>query len=617
MRADRAGALRWLGIAGAAGGALLTCTSLIGTLGCADHAGLSPEAGVVDDAGAASDGYAASDTASPPLYEGETSRADASFAGCLDGVDPDEDGRIDCADDECSRAPVCCVGATTEACCAPTTPLAEVSLAGCGAGCGALDSVVFGAPDLSSGVRPTQADADGGITLDLPMDLRGGRIELRARITAPLAGPALDVITFGLTPGLGSTARMLPTVGAQVNGALRTVSLVVGETVVASAALPSGDEIEYALTAHPDGRATLTGAGVSLSASVVVQGVVHPTVFGRVSAGAPGGAIARTLAVARFDCDVPAALGARPITLVDEAGVFVAGTEANPMLTADAAGTRFLAFDAVRRDDPTRRGVFVAEEAAEGALRFVVRNPGPTERQPVLGDSLDVEQFTDPDLAFEGGRWVLFVAGEANGRSSLFRAEADLPAGLYASPGELAMSASVGSLDAPTRIASDRILARETDLESGATRIVELARIDGAAGLESDFADGICGVDDVCESPEDRRTRYILTQRTGNVFDADEVDSPSVVSLGGAYRLYYAGRRGTRWTTSVVVSEDGAYWRRISQTNAGSDVVLGPESGIGALGVRGVSASSAGGVVTLVFEAYGGTRSAIWLAEQR
>jgi hypothetical protein len=601
-----------LWVLGVAGAGIVLSGVMLSALGCADDAPGTPTDA---DVGAASDA-GIWDASLAPSLEGETSRADSSFAGCLDGDDADEDTRFDCADDECVRAPACCVGSTAVECCAAITALTEVPLADCGARCGDVASVAFGAPDLTAGVRPTRADADGGLTLDLPMDLRGGRIELRARIAAPPGGPGLDVLTFGLTPNLATTARMLPTIGAQVNGALRTVSLVVGETVVDTATLPSGDELEYVLTAHPDGRVTLTGASIALSASVLVQGVVYPTVFGRVSDGSTAGALARTLAASRLRCDVPAALGARPITLIDEAGAFVSGSEANPMLTADAAGTRFLAFDAVRRDDPTRRGVFVAEEAIAGELRFVVRNPGPTERQPVLGDSLDVEQFTDPDLMLEGGVWVLYVAGEANGRSSLFRAQGSGPAGTYSDPVELMMSAAVGSLDSPTRLAPNRVLARETDLETGQTRIVELG-VEVSAGLESDFADGICGVDDVCESPEDRRTRFILTQREGNVFDSDEVDAPSVVSVGGAYRLYYAGRRGTRWTSSVVVSEDSAYWRRISQTNAGSDVVLGPDSGIGALGVRGMSASSSGGVVTLVFEAYGGTRSAIWLAEQR
>jgi|GEM_PF-2314656 len=605
-------ALREVGrLVGVLGGSVLLAGVWVSSLGCD-----APLMGDLGEAGGR-DG-AVPDVLLVPTAEGESARDDASFAGCLDGVDADDDTQLDCADDDCALAPVCCVGSTAAGCCTSIVALAETELSGCGASCGDAASMTFGAPDLSGGLRPSQADADGGLTLELPMDLRGGRIEVRARVAAPLGGPSLDVITFGLTPSLASTARMLPTVAVQVNGALRTVSLVVGETVVDSAALLSGDEVEYVLTALPDGQVTASGAGVNLRASVLVQGVVYPTVFGRVSDGATTGAIARTLGATRLRCDVPGALGARPITLIDEAGVFVSGTEANPMLTSDAAGVRFLAFDAVRRDDPTRRGVFVAEEAMlAGALRFVVRNPGPTDAQPILGNSPDVEQFTDPDLALEDGVWVLYVAGEANGRSSLFRAEAASPAGIYSTPSELMMSATAGSLDAPTRIASHRVLARETDLETGETRIVEIGLIDAAAGLQSDFADGICGVDDVCESAMDRATRYILTQRAGNVFDADEVDSPSVVALGGVYRLYYSGRRGTRWTSSVVVSEDGAYWRRISQTNAGSDVVLGPDSTIGALGVRGVSASSNGGVVTLVFEAYGGTRSAIWLAEQR
>jgi hypothetical protein len=45
------------------------------------------------------------------------------------------------------------------------------------------------------------------------------------------------------------------------------------------------------------------------------------------------------------------------------------------------------------------------------------------------------------------------------------------------------------------------------------------------------------------------------SQRETSGFDADEIAWPALTVHGGAWRLAYAGRRGTRWAIGVLVSD--------------------------------------------------------------
>ena len=587
--------------------------STLGGCPLADPRAFPPDGEVSADAGDFGDGAldaAGSDVGGIPGLTGERS-SDADFAGCLDGTDRDGDRYVDCADVECGRAPVCCVGATRSDCCAEAMVFSAM-LSSCAASCGGTASAPFGTPRIdSSGFHPTRSDADDGLVLGGPLDARAGQLTLNAVIEAPASTRGLDYVSFGFARAESGNARVLPVVAVQVNAALRRVSLVIGETTVASTALVGDGPLSYTLVLQPSGAVELRGA-VSLAASgVPARSALHPIVYGR-SEDALASARVASVALSRQSCDIPAALDAVPVTLLDEAGSFVRGSEENPSIAVGPTGIRFLAFDALRVDEPTRRGVFVAEETAP--LVFSVRNPSAATPQPVLS-SEEVEEFTDPDLVFETGHWSLLVAGESNGVRSLFRAQTTTDALTFSSPLELMVAGAEGSLDAPAQFGAGRVLARET-LESGVTRIVELRLGPDAAVADGVFADGICSVDDNCESASSRDTRYLLTTRSGTHFDSDEVDAPSIVVSGGIHRLYYAGRHGTRWAVGMVVSEDGAYWRRISDTAGAPDVVLGGDDLLAPLGSRAASVLLEGTTLTLVFEGYRGVRSQFLIAQQ-
>jgi hypothetical protein len=58
----------------------------------------------------------------------------------------------------------------------------------------------------------------------------------------------------------------------------------------------------------------------------------------------------------------------------------------------------------------------------------------------------------------------------------------------------------------------------------------------------------------------------------GIAFDVDEVAAPALVAYRGLLRLYYAGRRGTRWAIGLMVSEDGIHWW---PANGGAPILTG------------------------------------------
>lgn len=558
----------------------------------------------------------ASGTDVPTPVEGTENRSDTAFDGCLDGDDADGDSRLDCADDDCDTAPVCCVGATSAACCAADVAVLDLTLADCATACAAT---AFGVPALDvSGLRPTRGNADDGVVSATGLDVRRGSATLTAHVTAPDGDRALDVVAFGLVERSAAGAamgRVLPVVAAQVNAATREVTILVGETIVARGRIAGTAEVTYQLSVSSDGTATLTGGEAVLTVSgVPIQGALDVVAFGRTEGTGPAASI-QSVALAADRCDIPSALALSPLTIVDEAGAFVAGTEEHPSLAVDGAGIRYLAFDAVQRLDPTRRGVFVAVESSLDT--FVVHNPRVMEEQPVLGSSLDVEEFTDPDLRLESGRWVLYVAGEANGRESIYVASttgADLLD--FGAPERIDFEEEDVSLDSPSRVAggASRLYARLTD--ASGSRIVELVSRFDSTNYESSIADGICGVDDDCADPGARDTRFILSARGGSAFDADEVDGPAHAVVRGVHRLYYAGRRGTRWATGVVVSEDGQYWRRLSDTVHTTDVVLSSHDALAPLGTRSPSVLVESDAVTVVVEGYRGTRTQLLIARQ-
>jgi len=104
-------------------------------------------------------------------------------------------------------------------------------------------------------------------------------------------------------------------------------------------------------------------------------------------------------------------------------------------------------------------------------------------------------------------------------------------------------------------------------LEGDATWLVALESLDGET---FDWAGGT-RADSIVRAPN---------PDDAFALDRDEVASPAFVEVDGTWRLYYAARRGQRWSIGLLVSRAGTAWRDL-------DAVLEPRgNGFDALSVR-------------------------------
>jgi hypothetical protein len=90
-------------------------------------------------------------------------------------------------------------------------------------------------------------------------------------------------------------------------------------------------------------------------------------------------------------------------------------------------------------------------------------------------------------------------------------------------------------------------------------------------------------------------------------FDRDEIGGAAAVVLGGVTRVYYAGRRGTRWSIGVLASDDGEHWNEPP-----NHVVLGAsDAGFDAIGARDPATDVVDGVLHLYYTGDDGARTRI------
>jgi hypothetical protein len=168
------------------------------------------------------------------------------------------------------------------------------------------------------------------------------------------------------------------------------------------------------------------------------------------------------------------------------------------------------------------------------------------------------------------------------------------------------------SFDAPARVpGTEQIIVRARGADGAF-----LVRLERTEPLRALMTGEICGVDDACDLGP--TSRFVVAPRTGtDRFDADEIASPSLVrDADGLLRLYYTGRRANRWTVTVVISENGDFWRRVSETAGASDEVLGPDDRLGPLGFSSVGTLLEGDALTLVVEGWSGTQGRFSIARQ-
>lgn len=163
------------------------------------------------------------------------------------------------------------------------------------------------------------------------------------------------------------------------------------------------------------------------------------------------------------------------------------------------------------------------------------------------------------------------------------------------------MTPAGSSYDDPTWLGEDALLVRELGER---TRFV---RLNGSADSSSFAAASVCGADSSCASGA-ASSDYVL-QNSGEAlaFDRDEIRSPVVVKTEATTRVYYAGRRGTRWSIGMLQSSgNGLYFRA---SNEGNALLTGSGSGLDALSVSSPTAWIEGSTLHLV---YAGSDGVSW-----
>jgi hypothetical protein len=210
-----------------------------------------------------------------------------------------------------------------------------------------------------------------------------------------------------------------------------------------------------------------------------------------------------------------------------------------------------------------------------------------------------VTDLGGPDLHRVGERVDLVLGYETEGgRWSLARVE-DVLGERRIQP----IDVGPGSFDDPEWLSESALLARER-LTGGGSRIVLLD-----TSRRSDIATPaatLCATESAC--PTERTDTFVHRPSSDPLaFDRDEVRAPAVVEVGGVRRIYYAGRRGTRWGIGVLIAgPDGRYFR---VANEGRPVLTAGEGPFDALGVAGPAPYVDGDSLTLL---HAGTDGARW-----
>jgi hypothetical protein len=624
-------------------------------VGCASSDAAEPDGRIFDGGAVQSDsGYSdpradagsAIDASSvaPPLNES----SDLNGIGCFDFRDTDLDGDSDCDDPDCAGIPLCCVGSASENCCRESTT-SVVSFSACeGVGSAALsvcagDARLFGTPtpELRDGAFLPLGDdhSDSGLVLSTRVDPRVERLEMRARISAGEGcAECIDAVAFALSAESIAADAMIasPDLAVMASTAHGEIRLFVGGAIARTATIESvrtmlgaamGDAIDYEFETTPQGLASLRAHLGSASAVVFAdipyspRGPSSVLLYGRGTnraVGDPPPAAIHDFALHASICDSPQSLtrASEPILPddIDRWWLSSDGPRSPSVVVYDDAGdTRSLmAFE-------YRGRIHLAGGIADGRFRALADpeneanakvGPSPDEAWRALG-------VFDPELVRADDHWeIWFTAVGSDGKHSIGRAVGGhgFSHDFHAASRLLPTEGDEHDWDSPSYLelnsgtTSQRFLAARRGTEANAEIIIHEIEEGGAlAPLPAETLDDASGG---LESS-------IAVRRVASTplrFDADEVGSPALVHYGGVFRLYYAGRRGTRWAIGLAISQDGRFWHA---ANDDLPVLSGSGTGFDALSVDDPEPVLVDGELRLYFTGTDGARTAIGLSRVR
>lgn len=577
-----------------------------------------PDAGAFTGDGApgggADDGGAeAPPTGIPAAPDGSRGLGPAS---CYDDAYNEASNDVQCDDPGCRPLGSCCVGSGD--CCAPMAspplPSGLVLEAGCtGPAAGCLGTALvtpFGdpVPYVSGGLLHPGGDSahDSGLVIGGPVDLASARVTVETTFHAPTdcSSSCLEGVGVAFTTldTFGDETNVRALVGLLASGAWRSVMLVVADTPVASWPLGDGSE-RYRLVLRPTGEVEAYRDGVlleggqalfptALDARLVVYGrnrsQVDPT-------GAGIGDLTATVEL----CDMPQAWRSRDELIVQQPPTMApldSGVMRGPSVAA-GDGPLALIFE--------DQGVFRFARRGSEDHRFTIHNAIAFDPP---GETWNEVGIDDPELVWNGSEWVLFYTATGTmGQRTIGRARATDPSRerftaepdpLLLPDGEVEAYSMPAVLPHPYRTGTWILIAR-ADLRDGTHQLRTFVSTDDGERFAPWEFDGLPAL----------TTRGGAASRTG--FDADEIAAPSLVVQNGAYHLYYAGRRGTRWRIGMLASDDLVHWRAV---NGGAAVLEGDGSGRDRVGVTDPDVYVNGTTVELVYVGQDGAQDTLFRA---
>ena len=546
--------------------AVLSCSSaLSGCDGMGLDSGVGPEpsadaGGVIDSAD--EDGlFAGSRTAG-----GEMTPPDAAVADSCYG----EPGQIFCDSADCGhRLRACCVG--DGQCCAPVLdgplPEGEIAVAGCTGDVATClgDAMGFGSQRpwiAADALHPGGSAADdGGVVVGEPIDLGVHSVTLAGTFARPSSSCGAGCLE-GV--GMGFTTQILdeladnhvrPLAGLLYSGSRHRMSLLVADEVVGEWDL-GADEERWELSLLATGELlvsapSLPGGERAIFAPARAASLV---LWGRTS-NPPGGepevlgARLSQVGVSTVLCDQPAAWRQRR-----RATLTAGGLAWQPVVDRVSA-----AYDG---EEPwmalgVQGEIFLAEgtSATELSIDSVDLPALPPDRSAM--PQYAARGVFEPMLTRQDDRWVLyFTAEDGEGKRTIGRAESAPGSTDFIMSPEPLIGAVTGleGLSQPTvavHHTGELVMVVVGALENGGRELAILRKLPGGAWR-----------------PMDRGHLAELTRRGGGVvgssaagFDVDEVAYPSLVVHNGAWQLFYAGRRGSRWSVGLLVSDQLTRWR--------------------------------------------------------
>lgn len=543
--------------------------------------------------------------ADPPLETDEL---------CYDEVDNDGNGAIDCADQSCSTTPVCCIGSARPECCAARTEMRTLSFAGCpdgpAASCATDPSLGWFGPHppvIENDGLVARGPGYGGVALGGAIDVRAVNVELAADLDVPARdarcsdcadGAGVAVLDALPAPGGPAFVRF----GVLAAGARDEVVVLLDDEAVAREPLSEG-ALSLELALDVEGTAVARAGGVEVAR---IGGLSLPerawlAVIGQ-SSNLPAGIeplrVTGAQAVTR-GCDVPAALARRQSPVVPWSGA----TGWSPrevrqpsVVVWDHDGTRrsMMAFAHEGR-------IYLAQRTGFGEFRHELGDPGPPALEPPEG----VVSMRDPSLALDGTHLVLYFVGiDEEGRARVWKATgAPGYAQTFGAPAIVLDPAELG-IDDVDGIAVARLDEGWTMVArvrtAGRHRIVRFAADEH--GLAFDFDGGSLASATLHEPQADDLF----------AFDRDEVAAPALAVVPDArgnptVRLFYAGRRGTRWSIGAMAA--------ITRTDfVPLGTVLEPGAGFDALGVTDPAPVVEDGALRLYYAGTDGTSYRIGVA---